>query len=77
MATATATRPTETWEPDLIARCDACLDEASVRHLRAVIVHGVRLDICTVCLLDLVRQHVIDRAIRLRRLARSYAATAA
>jgi hypothetical protein len=63
---------TARWELDVTARCDACLDEASVRHLRAVIVHGVRLDLCTVCLLDLARQHVIDRAIRLRRLIRAY-----
>jgi hypothetical protein len=77
VTTATATRPTETWEPDVTARCDRCLDEASVRHLRAVIVHGARLDLCTVCLLDLGRRHVIDRAIALRRLVRLYGGAAA
>jgi hypothetical protein len=72
MPALTTTRPTETWEPDLTATCDRCLGEASPRHLRHLTVHGVGLDVCVTCTEYLGRQHPIDRALALRRLARLY-----
>ncbi len=66
--TATTTR----WELDVQATCDRCLEAASVTHLRRLVVHGVDLDVCTTCTEYLGRQHPIDRAIALRRLARLY-----
>jgi hypothetical protein len=77
MTAATATRPTETWEPDVQAVCDRCLGPASVTHLRRITVHGVGVDVCVTCTEYLGRQHVIDRALALRRLARTYAGGAA
>ncbi len=76
MATATATRPTETWEPDLQAVCDRCLAPASITHLRRITVHGVALDVCTTCTEYLGRQHPTRRAIALRRLVCLYGAAA-
>jgi hypothetical protein len=73
MATATTTR----WEPDVTATCDRCLAPASVTHLRRITVRGVALDVCATCTEYLARQHPIDRAIALRRLARLYAGGAA
>lgn len=72
----TATAATR-WEPDVQATCDHCLEPASARHLRRLTVRGLNLDLCTVCLMELARRDVIDRAIALRRLARRYATAAA
>jgi hypothetical protein len=77
MTAATATRPTETWEPDVQAVCDRCLEAASVTHLRRITVHGVGLDVCATCTEYLARQPVVDRARALRRLVRLYAGGAA
>ncbi len=63
----------ETWEPDVQATCDRCLAPVSATHLRRITVHGVALDVCTGCTEYLGRQHPIDRALALRRLARTYA----
>ncbi len=73
MATATAA----TWTADVTARCDRCLGEASVAHLRPVAVHGVVFDVCVGCIEYLQRQHVTDRARALRRLLRTYGCGAA
>ncbi len=77
MTTATATRPTETWEPDVQGTCDRCLSPASVTHLRRLVVHGLSLDVCTTCTEYLGRQHPLSRALALRRLVRLYGAGAA
>jgi hypothetical protein len=73
MTTATAATRLETWEVDVQATCDRCLAPVSVTHLRRITVHGVGLDVCTTCTEYLGRQHPIDRALALRRLARTYA----
>jgi hypothetical protein len=73
MTTATAATRPETWEADVQATCDRCLGPASVTHLRRIVVHDVALDVCTTCIEYLGRQHVTDRALALRRLARTYA----
>ncbi len=70
------TATTATWTADVTARCDRCLGESSIRHLRAVTVHGVVFDVCLGCIEYLQRQHVTDRARALRRLLRTYGAVA-
>jgi hypothetical protein len=57
---------------DALAVCDYCLEPAAARDMVHLDVHGVALDICAVDALELGRRRVIDRALILRRLARTY-----
>jgi hypothetical protein len=78
MTAATATRPTTTaTDYDALAVCDYCLEPAAARDMVRLVVGGVALDICAVDALELARRRVIDRALILRRLARTYAGGAA